>query len=347
MMIRRAFARVQKTQKRKFALFIVVATCLILVAGAYAVFKHIQLNRQKALAQDIFYAMKSLELQSAEFLKTARLSKDPESVKQVATYMARRKEMEGTYDEFMQALEVYSEGISEEERIILRISRIFGECEINMPEDFVEEVLKYVKKWQSTGRLKNAVRRAGEKGYVPKIAETMLAHDLPPQFLYLGLQESNLDLNACGPKTRFGIAKGMWQFIPSTGTYYGLETGPLVDVRQPDPRDERHDFEKATVAAAKYLRDIYDTEAQASGLLVIASYNWGERRVIKLIRKMPENPRERNFWRLLSDHRQKIPRETYDYVFHIISAAVIGENPRLFGFDFDNPLAPIEATMSG
>ena len=47
-------------------------------------------------------------------------------------------------------------------------------------------------------------------------------------------------------------------------------------------RDERHDFEKSTLAAVQYLRDIYDTEAQASGLLVMASYNWGERRVIKL-----------------------------------------------------------------
>ena len=34
----------------------------------------------------------------------------------------------------------------------------------------------------------------------------------------------------------------------------------------------------------------------------------------------------------------KIPQETYDYVLHIISAAVIGENPRIFGFDFENPL---------
>jgi hypothetical protein len=54
---------------------------------------------------------------------------------------------------------------------------------------------------------------------------------------------------------------------------------------------------------------------------------------------MPANPRERNFWQLLAQHRDKIPQETYDYVFYIVSAAVIGENPRLFGFDFDNPLA--------
>ena len=61
---------------------------------------------------------------------------------------------------------------------------------------------------------------------------------------------------------------------------------------------------------------------------------------------MPENPRERNFWRLLVNHRKEIPQETYDYVFYIIAAAVIGENPGLFGFDFDNPFDDIEVKLS-
>jgi membrane-bound lytic murein transglycosylase D len=71
----------------------------------------------------------------------------------------------------------------------------------------------------------------------------------------------------------------------------------------------------------------------------MASYNWGERRVIERLRKMPLNPRDRNFWTLLAQYPEDIPPETYNYVFSIVSAAVIGENPRLFGFQFDNPLA--------
>jgi hypothetical protein len=71
----------------------------------------------------------------------------------------------------------------------------------------------------------------------------------------------------------------------------------------------------------------------------MASYNWGENRVLRLLQRMPKNPRERNFWRLLALYRNQIPQETYDYVFFIIAAAVIGENPKLFGFDFDDPLA--------
>jgi hypothetical protein len=70
----------------------------------------------------------------------------------------------------------------------------------------------------------------------------------------------------------------------------------------------------------------------------MASYNWGEGNVIEIVRSMPPDPRERNFWQLLAKYHRQIPGQTYDYVFSIVSAAVIGENPRLFGFHFDNPL---------
>jgi membrane-bound lytic murein transglycosylase D len=84
---------------------------------------------------------------------------------------------------------------------------------------------------------------------------------------------------------------------------------------------------------------MYANDAQASGLLVLTSYSWGERRVVDMLRRMPPNPRERNFWALLAQSRGELPLQTYDYVFSILSAAVIGENPRLFGFQFDNPLS--------
>ena len=87
--------------------------------------------------------------------------------------------------------------------------------------------------------------------------------------------------------------------------------------------------------AARHLRFIYTTDAQASGLLVLASYNWGQGNVVPLIQTMPENPRERNYWTLLAQHRDRIPSETYSYVLNIVSAAVVGENPSLFGFDFE------------
>lgn len=343
MMVRRAFAQIQQEQKRKYIGIITVAVCICLIVGSIAVYKHLQVKRQKQLAGDIFYTMKTLELEFAEFLKTARESEDPKVLKQAKRYRERYQELEKSYAQLIDGLEVYEKGISKEEQIILKVSRTFGECEINLPDGFVKEVQRYIKKWKSTSRLSNAVARAQKNGYTTRIARILMDHDLPPQFFYLALQESNFNLNATGPKTKYGIAKGMWQFIPSTAGRYGLRIGPLVKSRRPDPRDDRHHFEKSTRAAAKYLRDIYDTEAQASGLLVTASYNWGENRVIKLIREMPKNPKERNFWNILRKHRDKIPKQTYDYVFYIFSAAVIGENPQLFGFNFENPLALIKA----
>jgi hypothetical protein len=205
-----------------------------------------------------------------------------------------------------------------------------------MPAGFVRTVKKYISMWRSTDRFREAIARATTNGYAAKIAQAMLEHDMPPQFFYLALQETDFDVRRSGPRTRSGIAKGMWQFIPATAVHYGLQLGPLVEVRRYDPRDERHDFEKSTRAAARYLRDIYETDAQASGLLVMACYNWGEDNVEPLVQGLSANPRERNFWKFLS--HGKIPQQTYDYVFYIVSAAVIGENPRLFGYDFDNPL---------
>jgi hypothetical protein len=207
-----------------------------------------------------------------------------------------------------------------------------------MPQEFLNEVYKYIKEWKTTDRLQKALTTATENRFNDTITRIMLENHLPPQFFYLALQESNFNVKTVGPRTRFGIAKGVWQFIPATAARYGLQNGPLVGLPQYDPKDERFHFEKATRAAARYIRDIYDTEAQASGLLVLASYNWGERKVAELIQKMPLNPQQRNFWELLRLYRREIPRQTYDYVFHIFSAAVIGENPALFGFSAENPL---------
>jgi hypothetical protein len=233
---------------------------------------------------------------------------------------------------------VYDRRLTDQERLILRVTRTFGECELAAPPEYLREVQRYIAKWQSTGRFARAAKLAQDLGYTTRIAEEFLGQNLPPQFFYLAMQESDFEPFRSGPITRYGYAKGMWQFIPETAKRYGLTVGPLVSVPKPDPKDDRHDWEKSTRAAARYIKDIYSTDAQASGLLVMASYNWGEQRVINLIRTLPPNPRERNFWKLLQRYRERLPVETYDYVFYIVSAAVIGENPRLFGFQFDSPL---------
>ncbi|MDQ6708708.1 MAG: FHA domain-containing protein [Acidobacteriota bacterium] len=342
-MVRQAFARVQTKQKRKYGGIMAMLAIAVVAAGAYAFYLHQQVRKQKAMAQDLFYAMKSLDLDIASVEKSVLDSNSRQGREAVQNYQTRRRQMEKSYDQFLSTLHVYDSRLSEQDRLILRVARIFGECELAAPPEFMTEINAYIKKWQSSGRLARAIRTAQEKGYTRQISDELLAQDLPPQFFYLALQESGFDPYISGPMTRKGIAKGMWQFIPETAVKYGLHVGPLVDFRRPDPADDRHHYDRLTKAAARYLKDLYSTDAQASGLLVMSCYNWGESRVLPLVQSMPANPRERNFWRLLAGYREKVPQETYDYVFYIVSAAVIGENPRLFGFDFDNPLGRLES----
>jgi hypothetical protein len=341
-MIRRAFERVHRKQRRRLVWTVAAFTVLLLAAGVHSLYRARQLARQQELAQLFFYDMKALDVSIANIERRLGDSSDKEIQAQVASQRERRRQMDSTYDSYLKALNLYDSGLSAEDQLILRVTRRFGECELGAPEEYLRLVKSYIRQWQSSPRFATAVERATRNGYTAKIAEEFIKHNLPPQFFYLALQESDFDAFTSGPPTRWGFAKGMWQFIPDTAKRYGLAVGPLVDVPKPDVRDDRHDWQKATRAAARYIKDIYSTDAQASGLLVMASYNWGENRVINLLRTMPPNPADRNFWKVLARHHDRVPDETYKYVFHIVAAAVIGEDPRLFGLPFDNPLAPYD-----
>src|SRR5262245_32037286 len=337
-MIRLAFEQVQQRQKRTHRLTIAAVALVALAAGGYALYAHIVLSRETARWERFFYQIKAQDVVIAGLEQSLKDVNSP-AQQQVRKYMEQRRQMQSDYEGFVANL--YDRKLSEKEKLILRVTRLFGECDIAAPPDYIGEVTRYIRNWQSTGRFANDLKRAQDHGYAPRIVQALAAEGLPAQYFYLAMQESNFDPQAVGPPTRFGYAKGMWQFIPDTGQQYGLRTGPLF--RQPavDLADERMDWQKATPAAAKYIKTIYSTDAQASGLLVMASYNWGERRVVTRLKQMPLNPTDRNFWKLLAQYPSDVPPETYNYVFSIVSAAVIGENPRLFGFPFDNPLASL------
>ena len=337
-MVRRAYAEVQKKQKRTYFGIIAGLVVCALAVGVYAFYLHKQTERNRELAEQMFYSMKVIDVNIANVEKMVAASGNAQGAEEVNRMRGQRKSLDDQYNRLLASLNIYDPKMTKEQTLILRVARIFGECEVAMPQQFVTEVQNYIKKWQSSSRYKNAVNLAKRMGYTRTIAEDFLSQGLPPQFFYLGLQESDFQEFAYGPPTRSGIAKGMWQFIPATGLKYGLKLGPLVDLPRADPLDDRHHWDRATRAAAAYIKDLYSTDAQASGLLVMACYNWGEGSVLPLVQSMPKNPRDRNFWRLLQQYPKKIPDETYQYVYYIFSAAVIGEDPKLFGMDFDNPL---------
>jgi pSer/pThr/pTyr-binding forkhead associated (FHA) protein len=339
LMIRKAFHRVQKRQLRLYRGIVAAVALVAMVAGGYAYYNHRRIIRQQAVAEELFYQMKSLDVNIADLERRLLASGNAQGQDQVKAYLERRRQMESNYDQFISGLNLYDHPLTPQDQLILRVTRKLGECEMAAPPEYLAEVASYIRKWQGTPRYARAVNHAREMGYSKKIVEEFGRQDLPPQFFYLAMQESDFNEVASGPPTSMGIAKGMWMFIPATARRFGLSVGPLQNFQRPDAADDRHNWEKATRAAAAYIKEIYSTDAQASGLLVMASYNWGEQRVINMVRSLPLNPRERNFWKLLERYRDHVPKETYDYVLSIVSAAVIGENPRLFGFGFDSPLA--------
>jgi hypothetical protein len=318
-----------RQRRKKYWIALAVVGVLAAGAGAYGYMQHRRVERTRAAAAELFYAMKALELDVARLQASAA---ERQAIRE------RREDLRRQYRDYLEDLGIYGSGTAEPVQVVYQVVHRFGESEVNVPREFVNEVLRYIERWKRGTRLEEAFLRSQQHGYGPRIVTLMLEQDMPPDFFYLALQESSLKLEAVGPPTRFGYAKGMWQLIPGTAREYGLKTGPLVGQRRLDPMDERHDFEKSTRAAARYLRDIYTTDAQASGLLVVASYNWGQTNVLRLIRELPATPRERNFWKLLTRYGDRIPRETRDYVFAVVSAAAIGENPQLFGFALEPPL---------
>lgn len=315
--------------KRTRQMRIVVIALLLFGGGAagLAWWQGRRVEAQRLAAAELFYTIKGLELD----LRRLEAASGPDP-----SLRERQERLEAQYEDLMTTLGIYSDGTPEEVQLIYRTVHRLGESEVTVPREFVDEVLRYIGEWNPAD-LEASLQRATANDFGPTVADILLDNGLPREFFYLALQESKLDPEAIGPSTRYGVPKGMWQLIPSTAEAYGLRLGPLQGERQVDPADERHDVAKATAAAARYLSDIYETDAQASGLLVMAAYNLGEPRLLSMVRSLPESPSERNFWTLIETHGEEIPTETYNYVYRIVSAAVIGQDPELFGFDFDPP----------
>lgn len=343
---------------------------LVLLTVSLVVYQRAALLNARTLAIDMFYDIKTLEVsmsqseimieKSAEVLEQtikavanekklkaeqklikAEQEKIAVESKRLAQERKKLRSMKAKYKKYAQVAESLRFRLpftsKYEEELITKVAREFGESELEVPDDFVAEVKRYIKYWQSSSRMRQAMANLEKNNYAPTIVAALEKEGLPLSFIYLPLQESQYDTLAIGPETPYGVAKGAWQFLASTGKEFGLTPGPLEAVREYDEKDARFDFDKATRAGAKYLKQIYSTEAQASGLLVMASYNYGHNRVRGMIKKMPDNPRDKNFWKFIQQYQ--IPKETYDYVFYVFSAAVIGEDPKYFGFNFTSPLS--------
>jgi membrane-bound lytic murein transglycosylase D len=136
--------------------------------------------------------------------------------------------------------------------------------------------------------------------YFPMIEDVFDSYGLPAEFKYLAVIESALNPNAVNRRSG---AAGMWQFMYSTGRMYGLTINSIVD--------ERKDPVKATHAAARYIKDLY--EIYKDWVLVIAAYDCGPGNVNKAIKR---SGNKKDYW----DLYYRLPRETRGYIPQYIAA---------------------------
>jgi membrane-bound lytic murein transglycosylase D len=193
---------------------------------------------------------------------------------------------------------------------------------ISIPLVFNDAVEHYIRYFTTTKKdlFKGWLKR--KKRYAPLVREILREHGLPEDLVYLAMIESGFNLHAYSPMK----AVGPWQFIPETGRRYGLVVNHWVDGRR--------DIRKSTIAAARYLQELFDQFG--CWYLAAAGYNAGENRIERLIKRYDT----KDFWRLRAYNT--LPRETKEYVPQLIAAAVIAKDPERYGLGAIEDVLPFE-----
>ncbi|HEV8079853.1 MAG TPA: lytic transglycosylase domain-containing protein [Chitinophagaceae bacterium] len=203
-------------------------------------------------------------------------------------------------------------------------SNLFGdivkETSINYPtslQNHIDESLDYVQEFSEKKRdyIINIYKKG--KSFFPKVVAVLKRYQLPQELKVLIALESAFNSNAVSSAG----AVGYWQMMDGAAKEYGLHI--LNEDEAADPnnkkRDDRTNFSKSTIAAAKYLKDRC-RELNNDLLLMVASYNCGAGNVRKAIRKSGKT--DAGFW----DIKKYLPSETRAYVMNFIAMNVVFEN---------------------
>jgi membrane-bound lytic murein transglycosylase D len=187
------------------------------------------------------------------------------------------------------------------------------EHDIPIPQN--SRVLAYVELFQ--GRLREFIQDGLTRGtqYLPMIQDVFRAEGLPLDLAYIPIIESGFKPNAVSKAK----AKGPWQFMKATALENGLHHDWYID--------ERSDPEKATLAAAKYLKTL-NKLFNGDWNMVLAAYNGGPGRVQRAMKRAGKD----DFW-ALSQSSRYLPRETREYVPLILAAIIVAKNPVQYGFE--------------
>jgi membrane-bound lytic murein transglycosylase D len=183
----------------------------------------------------------------------------------------------------------------------------------DLPLVMTDQVAGYINYFSNRGRgtLEHALARSGR--YEDMIHRVLREQGVPQELIYLAQAESGFHPLAV---SRAG-ARGMWQFMGSRAKGYGLERNWWVDDRQ-DP-------EKATRAAARHLKDLYNEFGD--WYLAMAAYNSGPGTVQSAVKRTGYA----DFWELY--RRNVLPKETRNYVPIIVAVTIMAKNPAQYGLD--------------
>lgn len=171
---------------------------------------------------------------------------------------------------------------------------------IEMPYNDV--VQKFIDRYAGKLRRSVSMMLGAQNFYMPLFEQALETYQVPLELKYLPVIESALNPKAV---SRVG-ATGLWQFMLATGKQYGLKVNSLVD--------ERRDPDKASYAAARYLRDLY--RIFNDWTLVIAAYNAGPENINKAIHRAGG---VKDYWKIYP----YLPKETRGYVPAFIAANYI------------------------
>ncbi len=204
---------------------------------------------------------------------------------------------------------------------VLPKSPLKKEPNFDIPIVINAKVEQFIQYFQTTAKKVFSNWLTRSEKYIPFMKNLLRGNGLPEDLVYMALIESGFNPYAYSRSK----ASGPWQFIYLTGKRYGLKVNWWVD--------ERRDPEKSTIAAAKYLKDLYDLFE--CWYLAAAGYNAGEGKIANAMKRY----RTEDFWELTKYRYLK--QETKDYVPQMIAAALIAKEPERYGFvdiQYEDPL---------
>lgn len=189
-----------------------------------------------------------------------------------------------------------------------------------VPLAFNARVKRFIELYAMQRKFSCSVMLGLAQYYYPWMKEIFDRYELPEELVYLTIIESGLNPTAVSHTG----ATGIWQFMYNTGKLYGLHINTFVD--------ERRDPYKATDAAARYLRDLYNIFDDWG--LAISAYNCGVGNVRKAIQR---SGGKTNFWDLC----RYLPKETQNYFPAFIGAYYMVTYHHLYGIEPANLSIPI------